>query len=326
VLINTSYSEANPRFGGLDGVYRHLAGTFGWSRTRIDEIVMAQWTALHGTIELAQRLADDFPAADVVLRPHPFEAVDTYAAAADRANLSVESSGTIQAAIASAAVAIQRTSTTAVEACLGDVPAIAPMWLPAAYPLPIVESVSERPATYAELRETVAARLDGSYAPSAELRAVRDDVISAWFHRVDGLAHRRVADAIAAHLPDTPEVRQSVCARFLYGLDGSRRRLIERAGKLLRFGLRMAPDWSFREGRSRWGADWLETDQYFGVAEIRASLDAVLARRAAADLPAEPIVVAQGRDRGDFAHRFAGHSVTLGPAAAESASSVERSA
>jgi surface carbohydrate biosynthesis protein len=317
ILVNGGHAEANPRFGDAAAVYRHLAGTFGWTRERIDEIIAAQRIAMAGTIELARELARDFPEADVVLRPHPFEAVEPFAEAAQgQANLLVDGSGTIQRAILGAAVAIQRTSTTAIEACLAGVPAIAPMWLPTAAPMPIVESVSEQPMDYPSLRELVGSALAGSYAPAASLKATQKSVIAAWFHRIDGRAHARVADTIAAHLPRERGVDEAACERFLYGIDGTTSQLAERARRRLRFQLRLRPDWSPRPGAASWGADWLRTDQYFGAAEVHDSLARVLAARGALGLPVQPLSAEHARDRGDFSNRFRGHSVTIAHAAA----------
>lgn len=323
ILVNGGHAEANPRFGDNAAVYRHLAGTFGWSRERIDEIIAAQRVAMAGTIDLARDLAKDFPQADVVLRPHPFEAIEPFTEAAnDCANLVVDGSGTIQRAILGAAVAIQRTSTTAVEACLAGVPAIVPMWLPTAAPMPIVESVSERPADYASLRALVGAALAGTYVPAPSLKAMQETVVADWFHRIDGRAHVRVADVVAGNVPRVRAVDEAACERFLYGIDGTTTQLAERARRRLRFQLRLRPDWSPRRDAAPWGADWLRTDQFFGSTEVHASLERVLAARRALGLPVQPLTAVQARDRGDFSSRFRGHSVTISPRAAEA----ERSA
>lgn len=315
ILVNSNYSEGNPRFGGIDTVVNELTRAFGWSRERVDAIIATQRAAMAATIQMARQLASDFASAEVAIRPHPFEAPQPYVeACAGHPNLVVDGEGSIQAALARATVTIQRTSTTGIESCLAGVPALAPMWVPVVDAMPPVEAVSEQFADYEALRSSVGRWLEGTASPPAELEQRRAAVIQDWFFRIDGEAHKRVADAICRHLPPRRQVDEARCGLNLHGLDGTRRPLGEQLGRITRQRLGLSPEWSFRAMRTRGPGGWRETDQYFGVAEVERALARVAGCRRAAGEAQEDVTVSLARDRGDCLHGLKGQSVTVAPA------------
>jgi hypothetical protein len=143
---------------------------------------------------------------------------------------------------------IQRSCTTAIEAGLAGVPAISPAWIPDAHMYPTPEAVSLKCADYAGLRSLLDDQLAGLLETPPETKANIDSVIGSSFFRNDGLAHRRVADAVLSSLDRSKVVDTAACRRLLYGLHHQRRvalRFLDR----VRYHLRLPPNWSFRQMR-----------------------------------------------------------------------------
>ena len=312
ILVNTNYSEANPRFHSVDVAVRQLCEGFGWPRELADEVVTAQRGMLDATVTLLRDLAVDFPHAQLVLRPHPFEGVEVYRERlGDLAGLEINLTGPVQAQLARAIAVIQRTSTTAIETAISGVPALVPLWWPVAAPMPIVESVSAPCGSYAEMREVLERILGGQYVATDALRNTVSGVVADWFYRVDGEAHRRVADRVLAHLPDRREVDDRQCSALLHGLDGRRERLARRAPRLVRRQLGLPPEWSFRQLRTVQPAKWLASDQHFTAADAQGIADAIVRHRRADGERTRAVRAMAAHLHPAFTHRFPTYSVAV---------------
>jgi surface carbohydrate biosynthesis protein len=312
ILVNTNYSEANPRFMPIEKVIDELCNVFIRTREEAMRLVETQRQTLEGTIELVRNLARDYPDVEIVVRPHPFEGTDIYLEQlGDIGNVQFNTTGQVREQIYQAAAVIQRTSTTAIETNLASVPALVPLWLPAAIHIPVVEAVSVPCHSYADMRTTLDAILNAQYQPSDELQQAVDTVIEQWFYRIDGLSHERVSSTIWAALGECRHVDEHLCRRYLYGLNGTPHHLRDRVARLLRFMFNLSPDWSFSQMRPAPSFKWTQTDQYFGAAEVRALVERMLEVQRANGQDVQPIEVQFARDRGDYIHPYYGHSVTL---------------
>src|SRR4029079_9610121 len=78
ILVNTNYSFSTPRFATLERNIQLYLEKFEIPRERVDELIADETRAIEMTIELVRKLAADYPGAEVVLRPHPFERPDRY--------------------------------------------------------------------------------------------------------------------------------------------------------------------------------------------------------------------------------------------------------
>ena len=311
ILLNTSFSDANPRSWSLDAGIKQLRDDWGWSQERIDLVIGAQTAGMMETIELARDVARDFPDAETVVRPHPFESPDPYVSElAGVEGLEVDARGTSLQQLARATAAVQRSSTTAIEAVLAGVPALQPAWITVALPMPMVDAVSDPCATYPELRDRLRAVLDGTYSPDPALEARVAGVVGDWFHRIDGDAHRRVAEAILAHLPERREVDDEACERILHGL-GDPQPWRSRVPRLVRSRLGLPPEFSFRRLGAPSPGDWLAPDQRFSVDDVAAVPTRLHGARREAGLPASRLSVGRAHERPGFPHRFPACSVTL---------------
>lgn len=268
LLINTNFSFGNPRFASASRNWEQMQREMGIDAERLRACLQAETAALQGMIELARNLARDFPGCDVVLRPHPFEDPSPYLAGlGGTPGITVDGSGPIQSRLFGARAVIQRSCSTAAEAAMADVPTFSPQWLPAPALIPFAEAVSVPCATYDQLRLELERLVDhgGESADEAEARRAS---LMPWFSRLDGLAHRRVADTIMGHLPATRSVDMRACTANLYQLGDRGRSMGQRLGARVRYALRLSPAWAFRQWRVADGESWRQSDKRFGVDDV----------------------------------------------------------
>lgn len=274
VLVNSSFTLANPRFQTADEEAEMLVARLGLDRAKVEHRLAAERAGLAGYLRLAPRLARRFPGATIVYRPHPFERIETYRELEGvLPNLRVIPEGTVEGWLLESRAVIQLSSTTAVEAALAGVPSLSTDWLPTWHRLEPVEAVSLSCAGEEDLEDRLEELLDGTGAPPLTARA--REVVREWFFELDGDAHRRVASALRELVEGSggstgPDRR--LCRRLHYRPDREGPR--QRASSSLRRSLRLPRSWSFRRmavagGAPRWDrsrkafdrrtvASWLE--------------------------------------------------------------------
>jgi surface carbohydrate biosynthesis protein len=312
LLINTNFSLTNGRFVSRERNIEQVREVLGWSDAYIEEIVRGEEQALAEMIELARRLARDYPQLEVVLRPHPFEDPAPYErGVGGLTNVTLNTTGPVQPQILSAAAVIQRSCSTAIEAGLASVPALSPQWVPAPIPIPMSEASSVPCNSYDEMRAVVEAILAGTYRMPDGVRCAIDAVVADWFHRTDGSAHERVRDAVVAALDGRRMVDERQCARYLYGLDTPRTSLGDRLAREVRYHARLSPDWSFRQFRTVPSTSWAQTDKFFGVDDVRALVARIEQAQAARGATTKRVVAASARERGDYQRDQHGFAVTM---------------
>jgi len=199
------------------------------------------------------------------------------------------------------------------------VPTLSPLWIPAPYFMPMAEAVSVPCPQYADLRVAVDSILAGKYAPNPYLEDAKVKVITDWFHRIDGLSHRRVSDAIEEGLPAERTVDERLCTRFVYehAHQGS---MVERLSARARAAFGLSPDWSFRRFRSVPALDWTRTAKHLDIHEVRE-----LSRRIEQISPfGGQLHIALARENGDYLRRYHGHSITVSPTKARITGETQR--
>jgi surface carbohydrate biosynthesis protein len=280
ILINTNFSVSNPKFTTADKCVAMHRSVLGYSETELRRVVHAETVAIRETVRIAEQLADTFPNAEIVIRPHPFENSSPYdAAAAGRSNLVVRQSESIQAAIFSAAAVIQRSCTTAIEAGMAGVPTFSPQWMPAPFLMPDAEAASVPCESLSELTDYLSDVLNGTYRPSETTRQKLAGVIRDCCFAADGLSHWRVSEAVYRALDPDPRVDREQCRRHLYGLehDGSthitREHRLTRAARYARHGLHLSPDWSFTRMRDVPAIEWMNSGKHFDVDRVQRIVD-----------------------------------------------------
>jgi surface carbohydrate biosynthesis protein len=276
ILINTNFTIANYADSPFDRLVENMSRNYGHPRELILEWYRIQRSAMASMIDLARRLAGDFPRFAVVVRPHPQELEEPYQEGAQGfENLHVIKDGPVTPWIKRALTVVQRSCTTAVEAALAGLPALSPRWIPMSHEYPLPEAMSIPLQGYEPFRDTVDAIAAGHfrYTPAEASRI--ENLTAEWLHRNDGLAHERVAEAILGSLDPTGRVDRKGCRRLLHGLHNEPFWTTRGFGNRLRYALDLPHAWSFRALRTRRPAPDGAYFQVDEVGRLASAIDAV---------------------------------------------------
>lgn len=269
ILIAGNFSLCNPLHGNLE---REIDI---WVQNGHERHAVIEWQRLNretldGMVSLTSYLAQRFPRYTFVFRPHPFENFATYSRLFEQlTNVHVDATGSIDGWLLQCDAVIQRNSTTGIEAGFAGVPSLVPEWLPVAFPIPSVESVSVRCASQEQLAQTLEGFVQGRTPVPSEIKHNLEEITAKWFFRIDGAAHKRLADDILMRLSDRQvKVRLDKCRDIhYYAVTRSRRAQV--AMKARRF-LRMPLGrrwWQLRTRDSE--LPWDRSAKYFGVPEVQ---------------------------------------------------------
>jgi surface carbohydrate biosynthesis protein len=316
VLVNGNFTLVNPEFRTPESEIGMLVERFGYDEAQVREWHDIQRQGLEQVTALANRLAALFPEATFVVRPHPFEKLETYHGLLDRrANLCAIKKGTVDGWILRSAAVVQRSCSTAVEAGLAGVPTFSPVWIPVAVCQPTAEAVSVPCEGEELLVERLGAVLGGRYAIPAEVRANLDAVIRDWFYRVDGGSHKRVAERIVASVRNGKAgVNLKRCRQVVYGRGRREAAFKSRVASQVREALGISVHFSFRRWRHEVPhIDWGSSEKYYDAEQVGVIVDAIEACGAADPGRADRRVrVQSAAERGEyhFGHRQ-GRSVAM---------------
>jgi len=271
VLLNGNFPLANPQFSTREDESQRLVHQFGFPAADVATWLEAQAHGMAGLTQLANLLAERFPAVTFVYRPHPFENIKGYSGLlAARPNLHLIRKGSVDSWILNSVVVIQRSCSTAIEAGVARRFALSPSWLPTPRELPAANAVSVSCATSDDLVAVVSQILDGSFTRPASVERAIEQVVCDWFTAIDGRAAERVAELILSQR-GAQTVSAARAARSLYGLDGSG---VQRLAGSVRRTLGLSPDRSFRITRRNSPA-WDASEKYFDVARVRQLANAI---------------------------------------------------
>jgi surface carbohydrate biosynthesis protein len=198
VLVNTNFPILRPRFQSREQEVHQLVNASGYDADFIARFIEQAQHARAELIRSVRQLALRFTHLDFVIRPHPFEDLQTYATQLQLPNVHVIQSGSVLQWISRALVVIHYNCSTAVEAFLMEKPPIMPVWIEA--PLlaqPISRDVTLSATSFAELEDMVAHAARGErLAVSRDVQQRRDAVLRGFFAGNDGQAATRVCDAL----------------------------------------------------------------------------------------------------------------------------------
>ena len=320
ILINTNFSGINPRFATVEQNRRQFADGFGWSDDRVAWHLETERQGIEGMIALARSLACDVGSAEVRVRPHPFEDVGFYERRlAGIPRIRVTNDRPIHAELFEATVVIQRSCSTAIESAMAGVPTLSPRWIPTPAEIPMAEAVSAPCGTYEELRDCVVHALNGGLVESDQVRASKAAVVQDYFHRLDGCAHSRVADAVSTALTKNAVISLDECLDALYRVKHSSHSLPSAAAARVRRALRLSPYWSFRAGRSVPPSSWTSGAKAFTTEEVGRLAHLVARAAAKSGRDTRPVVASSAGAVDEYVCRFEGYSQTLAVRAATSA-------
>ncbi|XUJ34932.1 surface carbohydrate biosynthesis protein [Bradyrhizobium japonicum] len=240
VLINTNFPTVNPRFSGSSSDEEGAmvqAGSPASSRASSSQTAGSLSPhAGHG-----DRACEAFSDVPFVLRPHPFENLDSYGGFADLPNASVIQSGTSLEWISGARLLVHQNCSTAIEATMLNVEPLSMEWFNTpALRLDAATRVSRPARSEAELIELVRQGLEGKLAqPSSEIVDFRREIISDLYLAMDGASSVRVSEAVLSTMAVAEQdLRPAAGSRSpsLRGLAAAaaRRTLGHRASRALR--------------------------------------------------------------------------------------------
>jgi surface carbohydrate biosynthesis protein len=302
VLLNGNFPLANPQFSTREDEGRRLVHQFGFPAPDVARWLEAQAQGMTGLTQLANLLAERFPAVTFVYRPHPFENIARYdGLLARRPNLHLIRKGSVDSWILNSVAVIQRSCSTAIEAGVAGRFALSPSWLPTARELPAANTVSVHCATSGELVAALSEILSGSFTRPESVETAIEKVVCDWFHAIDGRSAERVTEQILLHAP-TRTATAAELSRSLYGMDG---RLVQRLAGSVRKTLGLSPDRSFRITR-RSSPSWDGSEKYFDVARVSQLSRAIDSAR-----PGKPINVSSAQPAGAAGRHYRVRSVTV---------------
>lgn len=311
ILINTNFSVVNPRFTTPEKNARYCHQEYGWSWEQIRAVTGAETKAIDGVIEMARKLAGQLPDCRIVLRPHPFESPDVYVNALQGLGpVTINAEGPVQPQIAAADVVIQRSCTTAMESVAAGVPTLSPQWIPAPYLMPMAEAVSIPCYQFADLMDAIGMVRSGRYRPDDGFQITARQTVQDWFYRVDGLSHLRVCEAVEAALPAGRQLDEGLCARFLYGLESRERRRRTHAANLLRYHLKLAPNFCFHKLRPNPWKVWTRTAKRLELSEARNTLTRIQAE-ARKRGTVRKVNVSPSVRAGQYSNRYQGFALSM---------------
>ncbi len=233
ILINTKVAIANPLFISVEKeieLYRKL----GVSDSKIQFYLEFGRLSIKDTIQLGHELSQDFPASQIVVRPHPHENHETYEKAfTDSRDVQVRKEGPVTPWILQSKAVIHRHCTTAIEAALAGKPAIAPQWVRTSAEAPDAEAISFKPTSREEMNELLSSALkNNSTEQPASIKQELERIIDTWLYQMDGQSHQRASNAILENLGPR-KVDEDKCRHFLYGRFSPRKDLVGKSYHLL---------------------------------------------------------------------------------------------
>lgn len=316
VLINTKVAVSNPQHHTVEQEIELYVQGLGLPREEVLRFREVGLETIKATLDLSNRLARDFPDNRFVLRPHPHERLSTYEQGIEAgiANLAVVREGTIDRWIAHASALIHRQCTTAVEATMAGVPAIAPQWVPTSGDAPDTEAISLRCETYDDMQELLNAINRGEPVITTEIERELSRIIDEWFFAADGLGYERVAEAVRDVLPERQGVDDSIAARYFHRTYEPAFSLRGAVGRTVRWGRLIAPTDLWGRLLYPHAARWARTPKGFTAEEVAFLLDRMHASLLQQDRAEGRCVALPATTAEAYKQPYRGHSVLVRPA------------
>jgi surface carbohydrate biosynthesis protein len=202
VLVNSNYPLINPRFSSSLDVERQAMVSAGWEATYVDRLIGDLQQAFTSFTEATAAIAARLPHRRFVYRPHPFENHEFYKGRfSNLPNVVVDGEGSVLAAIAHASCIVHLNCATAVEGMmLGKLP-LALQYLNSPTLLNHAPLPSQISLHATDFEHAVRCVDDpGQAAEKFDSQDLYDKFVLPWFHRNDGNAADRMADALLSNV------------------------------------------------------------------------------------------------------------------------------
>jgi hypothetical protein len=146
--------------------------------------------------------------------------------------------------------------------------------------------------------------LNGKFKQAVIIEENIKQVAANSFHKIDGLAHQRVAEAILAAIHPAELQRQPYhttaekCQQY-YLIDSKNKKLKSKLATQTKKGLGLSPNWSFKHRRRLVGG--ANPANCIGVRQVKHIVDAIQrCAQANAKEPLSPVSVRSALERGDY--------------------------
>lgn len=202
VLINTNFSAVNPLFSETAEAELSAFKAAGWQADYVRQLLSDLMSVFERYLGELTQLMRDNPGFRFVVRPHPFESCELYRRRFEgQLNVTVDPTGNVFNVIHNATCVLHLNCGTAVESVLlGKLP-ISLEYLNTGiqrHHTPLPSNISFCAGSYEQLNQVINS-LDQA-ARAFEFESMRREYIRPWFHDVDGLASRRVAQILLSTL------------------------------------------------------------------------------------------------------------------------------
>jgi hypothetical protein len=143
-----------------------------------------------------------------------------------------------------------------------------------------------------------------------------------YFHRLDGCAHSRVADAVSGEITGGSAIAVDECLDALYRVEHHSNKLSAAAARVRRT-LRLSPYWSFRKGRPIPPSFWASGAKAFTTEGVGRLAQFVSRAATKCGRDAQPVQALPAGDADEYVCRFEGYSQTLAVPATKSVRGID---
>ncbi len=219
VLLIASFPLCNPRFVSLDQEARNMAETLEYTYEQALEMQQLALKRMDAYLTLLGEIISRNKETQFVFRAHPFENHDTYKEFfANYSNVTFNEGGEIFSVLHQALAVVQINSSTGVEAALIGKPVLQPQFLQDSMDrVEQVESCSYLATTQKDMLTMLEAIIhktpnDSMTQRKNEIEKYTNQLVSDFFHRIDGQSAYRAAEKIAQKTSDNSQAPQGIPA------------------------------------------------------------------------------------------------------------------
>lgn len=272
VLVNANFPLVNPLFVRSPEAERDSLVRAGWDRAYVDQMLTDLKCILAGYLATVKALAAARPQQAFLVRPHPFEDISTYQRAfAALPNVIVDGRGSVLNVIRHARCIVHLNCGTSIEATMLRRLPLSLEFLNT--PLmarhgPLPSRISAQVGSAAEALDAID-DVDARTSAFPFEQHYRESILP-WFHKNDGQAADRIAEAILDDVGSGHRVRRSVSWSL-----GSSRRRSRLSQRLQALAANLLGSATTSALRSRAAA--VRREKRFGSAEITAAVQAIAA-------------------------------------------------
>lgn len=193
ILINSSFPLVIPKYQSAEKEKAQLVNMFQFEPDYVESLFQNLQVVLSDFIELANKLGEKFPEAQIIYRPHPFEDESFYQDKFKSPNIEMVKEHAVDAWLLASTCLIHFECSTAIESVLLNRPAFALEKHKSIREVQEVQAITHYCGNEQDLFVQIEACLQQAYKAPVELQSQIQSVISSIFFQVDGKASERIS-------------------------------------------------------------------------------------------------------------------------------------